>query len=71
VVGRIVKAASNPAEVVLDPFAGSCSTGIAATGLGRVFVGFELREDYCEASVQRFKDFLVERKNAQKQTEPF
>ncbi|MFN8626394.1 MAG: site-specific DNA-methyltransferase [Candidatus Binatia bacterium] len=71
VVERIVKAASNPAEVVLDPFAGSCSTGIAATGLGRVFVGFELREDYCKASVQRFKDFLVERKDALKQTSLF
>ena len=68
VVERIVKAASNPAEVVLDPFAGSCSTGIATIGLGRVFVGFELREDYCEASVQRFKEFLAERKDAQKQT---
>lgn len=71
VVERIVKVASNPVEVVLDPFAGSCSTGIPATGLGRVFVGFELREDYCKASVQRFKDFLVERKDALKQTSLF
>ncbi len=71
VIERIVKAASNRTDVVLDPFAGSCSTGIAAVGLGRVFVGFEIREDYCQASVQRFKTFLAERKDAEKQTSLF
>lgn len=71
VVERIVNAASNPVEVVLDPFAGSCSTGIAAVGLGRVFVGFETREDYCEASAKRINDFLAEREAAQQQTTLF
>jgi len=67
VVERIVKASSNPADVVLDPFAGSCSVGIAATGLARVFVGFEIRADYCQLAVNRFKEFQDERRDAQKQ----
>jgi adenine-specific DNA-methyltransferase len=71
VIERIISASSNPVEIILDPFAGSCSTGIAAAGLGRIFIGFELREDYCEISVQRFKDFLAERDSAQKQMRLF
>ncbi|MDY7016433.1 MAG: site-specific DNA-methyltransferase, partial [Cyanobacteriota bacterium] len=34
IVERAIKASSNPLEIVLDPFAGSCSAGIAAIGLG-------------------------------------
>lgn len=71
VVERVVKASSNPTEVVLDPFAGSCSVGIAAVGLGRVFVGFEIREDYCRVAVERFKRFVEERRNASKQAKLF
>ncbi len=62
VVERIVRASSNPGDIVLDPFAGSCSTGIAACGLGRIFVGLEIRRDYCEMSVRRFKAFEEERR---------
>jgi adenine-specific DNA-methyltransferase len=61
VVERIVQASSNQVEIILDPFAGSCSTGIAALGLGRLFVGFEIRQDYCEMAVKRFKEFQKER----------
>jgi adenine-specific DNA-methyltransferase len=61
VVERIIQASSNQVEIVLDPFAGSCSTGIAAFGLGRLFVGFEIRQDYCEMAVERFKRFQQEK----------
>lgn len=67
VVERIVRASSNAGGVVLDPFAGSCSTGIAAYGTGRVFVGFEIRRDYCEMSVDRFLAFERERDERQAQ----
>lgn len=50
-------------ELVLDPFAGSGSTGIAAVGLGRIFLGFEIRRDYCDIAVKRFEDFIQEREN--------
>jgi adenine-specific DNA-methyltransferase len=58
-----VKASSNPVEIILDPFAGSCSAGIAAVGLGRLFIGFELRRDYCELAVERFQKFQKARTN--------
>lgn len=63
IVERVVKASSNQLEIVLDPFAGSCSAGIAAVGLGRIFVGFEIRTDYCEMAVDRFEKFKAEKEN--------
>ncbi|MCF4968823.1 DNA-methyltransferase [Nostoc sp. CMAA1605] len=61
IVERVIRASSNQLELVLDPFAGSCSTGIASVGLGRIFVGFEIRQDYCEMAVNRFQEFKRQR----------
>lgn len=60
VVDRIVKVSSNSGDVVVDPFSGSGSTGVAAVGNGRIYLGFEIREDFCALSVERFKRFLAE-----------
>ncbi len=61
IVERVVKTSSRIADVILDPFAGSLSTGIASAALGRVFIGFELREDYCDLAAERFQRFWSER----------
>ena len=45
-LGRIIKACSNPGETVLDPFAGSGTTLAVAKKLERRFIGFELSGDY-------------------------
>ena len=37
---------SDPGDVVLDPFAGSGTTGIACIETGRQFIGFEICEEY-------------------------
>lgn len=42
-----------PGCVVLDPFAGSGSTLLAARRCGRRAIGVEIDPDYCEAAVQR------------------
>ncbi len=49
-----IKFLTAPGDLVLDPFAGSNTTGWAAERLRRRWMAFELREDYLEASKFRF-----------------
>lgn len=44
---------SNEGDIVLDPFMGSGTTGLAALELNRKFIGIELNEEYFELSKQR------------------
>lgn len=44
---------TDPGDFVCDLFCGSGSTGVAAVQMGRNFVGFELRGDYCELARRR------------------
>jgi modification methylase len=50
---RILMAASNPGDVVLDPFFGTGTTGAVAKKLGRHFIGIEREDDYIEAAQAR------------------
>jgi DNA modification methylase len=50
---RCIKAGSRIGDVVLDPFAGSGTTGQVAIQLGRSFVGIELNPTYAELARQR------------------
>jgi adenine-specific DNA-methyltransferase len=61
VVDRIVKVSSKPYDLVMDPFSGSGSTGIAAVGNHRLYLGFELRADYCQLAAERFERFVEEK----------
>ena len=51
---RIITIFSNPNDLVLDCFAGSGSTGIAAKNLGRDFILIEKDENYHEIILKRF-----------------
>lgn len=52
---HFVELLTNEGDVVLDPFMGSGSSGVAATQLGRKFIGIELSKDYFELSKQRIE----------------
>ncbi len=55
-IERVILASSNPGDVILDPFLGSGTTAVVANRLGRLCVGFELREDYLKVASERIKD---------------
>ncbi len=52
-VERIIRASSNPGDVVLDPFSGSFTTSAVAVRLGRIGVGIDLNEEYYEMGLRR------------------
>jgi site-specific DNA-methyltransferase (adenine-specific) len=56
--------AGNP-QTIIDPYAGSGSTGVAAVQLGRKFTGIEKDERYFKIAVQR-----IEQAHAQGQLFP-
>ncbi|MEZ6094607.1 MAG: DNA methyltransferase [Pirellulaceae bacterium] len=47
-LARIIRASSNPQDLVLDPFGGSGTTLCVAKKLGRRFMGFELSPEYAK-----------------------
>lgn len=53
VLSRIILASTKLGAWILDPFAGSSTTGIAANLLGRRFLGIELDEKFVEMSKAR------------------
>ena len=50
---RIILASTNEGDTVLDPFAGSCTTGIAANLLGRKFIGIDQEQKYLDLGIRR------------------
>ena len=55
-IDRCLRASTNEGDLVLDPFAGSGSTGVAALQLSRRFVGIELDEEFVRVAQQRLAE---------------
>jgi DNA modification methylase len=52
-ISHFVKLLSNEHDVILDPFMGSGTTGVASSKMNRKFIGIELSEEYFEISKNR------------------
>jgi site-specific DNA-methyltransferase (adenine-specific) len=62
VLNRIIRASSNPGDVVLDPFNGSGTTVVSAAMLGRKYVGIDQSADYVSYARKRLEHVLAEAK---------
>jgi site-specific DNA-methyltransferase (adenine-specific) len=54
-IEKLVGLFTDPGDLILDPFAGSGTTGVAAIRLGRRFVGWELDPKYHAAATRRLE----------------
>ncbi|MGR9587123.1 DNA methyltransferase [Pandoraea sputorum] len=54
-LSQLIESFSRPNDIVLDPFAGSGSTCVAAHQLGRRFLGIEMDPQYHAAGVRRLQ----------------
>lgn len=50
---------SNPGDVVLDPFMGSGTTAKMATLNDRLYIGFEISEEYCAIAKERIENLQL------------
>ena len=55
-LSHLIKIASNPDDLVFDPFMGVGSTGVAAQRLGRNFIGCEIEKVYFDAACKRLEE---------------
>jgi len=60
---RIVLASTNKDDLILDPFAGSSTTGIEAYLYGRQFIGIDTDKKFLDLSIKRFEELDNNMKN--------
>jgi site-specific DNA-methyltransferase (adenine-specific) len=58
---RIILLGSKEGDTILDPFAGSGTTGVVAKRLKRNFIGFEISQEYFDIAHKRIKDEKLNR----------
>jgi len=59
---KMIENSSSESAIIIDPFCGSGTTGVAAKLLGRQFIGIEISEKYCEIAKQRIDGTVVNKK---------
>jgi len=57
---RLIQLYTFEGEVVLDPFAGSGTTCLAALKTNRKYVAYEIKKEYCDLAEKRIKAFVQE-----------
>jgi site-specific DNA-methyltransferase (adenine-specific) len=69
VVARIVRACSNPGDLVLDPFLGTGTTGVVCARFDRHFVGMDLSAQCVRESSRRIRACVGEDHGAESQVQ--
>ncbi len=64
ILKKMLQIASNPGDIVFDPFMGVGSTGVAALEMGRKFIGVELDKTYYQASRSRIEAMTNKNQNS-------
>jgi len=59
IIERLVRNSSQRGDMVIDPFLGSGTTGVAAVGQGRVFLGCDIDPEFVAIAQARVIDKLV------------
>ena len=52
----LIELVTQEGQVVLDPFAGSGTTLLAAKKLGRKYIGFEMEDEFFENAIKRLEN---------------
>tara|TARA_Y100000310_G_scaffold229323_1_gene231747 strand:+ start:7509 stop:8399 length:891 start_codon:yes stop_codon:yes gene_type:complete len=60
---RVVLASTRKGDLIVDPFTGSSTTGLAAYLYGREFIGIDTNKSYLDLSIKRFKELDKNMKN--------
>ena len=60
---RIILASTKAGNIVIDPFTGSSTTGLAAIKNGRKFIGIDTERDFLDLSIKRFNESSRDIKN--------
>ena len=58
-IDRIIQASTKPGDIILDPFTGSSTTGVAAIRHRRYFIGIDTNTEYLELSVKRLEEEIT------------
>tara|TARA_R110000737_G_C14547049_1_gene480036 strand:+ start:593 stop:1318 length:726 start_codon:yes stop_codon:yes gene_type:complete len=56
---KVIENFSQVGDVVIDPFMGTGTTGVACKQTGREFIGIELDKDYFEIASNRIQEVLI------------
>lgn len=55
-LNRIILASTKKNNIILDPFNGSGTTGIAANKLNRKYIGIDLEKEFLDITIKRYKE---------------
>lgn len=52
-IEKFIRNSTKEGDIIMDPFMGSGTTGVACRKLNRSFIGIEINKDYCEIARKR------------------